>query len=340
MKTLEYLDFHVAGEPFRLITSGFPEIIGSTMEEKRRYAAEHLDDLRRLTILEPRGHDDMYGGFLTPPVNEESDLGVVFIHGTGMSTMCGHGAIAMGRAACELGILTLKEGMNTVTLDAPSGSVQLAVRAEDGKICDIALKNDLSFAYALGKSVQTPSYGTVRVDVGYGGAFMVFADIGQFGIELEKKKIQVMLDIAMECGRCAIDQLEMVHPDNPGLNAKDNGICMILFAEEGEREGVISTRTFTVFGKRQFDRSPTGTGTSALAAVFYEKGRLQEGKRLENRGISGIPFTVTIERTEGGQVIPIIHSRACLIGKGCLLLEEDDPLQNGFSVKCGEEVKI
>jgi len=149
MKTLEYLDFHVAGEPFRLITSGFPEIIGSTMEEKRRYAAEHLDDLRRLTILEPRGHDDMYGGFLTPPVNEESDLGVVFIHGTGMSTMCGHGAIAMGRAACELGILTLKEGMNTVTLDAPSGSVQLAVRAEDGKICDIALKNDLSFAYAL-----------------------------------------------------------------------------------------------------------------------------------------------------------------------------------------------
>ena len=257
-----------------------------------------------------------------------------------MSTMCGHGAIAMGRAACELGILTLKEGMNTVTLDAPSGSVQLAVRAEDGKICDIALKNDLSFAYALGKSVQTPSYGTVRVDVGYGGAFMVFADIGQFGIELEKKNIQVMLDIAMECGRCAIDQLEMVHPDNPGLNAKDNGICMILFAEEGEREGVISTRTFTVFGKRQFDRSPTGTGTSALAAVFYEKGRLQEGKRLENRGISGIPFTVTIERTEGGQVIPIIHSRACLIGKGCLLLEEDDPLQDGFSVKCGEEVKI
>ena len=169
---------------------------------------------------------------------------------------------------------------------------------------------------------------------------MVIADIGQFGIELEKKNIQVMLDIAMECGRCAIDQLEMVHPDNPGLNAKDNGICMILFAEEGEREGVISTRTFTVFGKRQFDRSPTGTGTSALAAVFYEKGRLQEGKRLENRGISGIPFTVTIERTEGGQVIPTIHSRACLMGKGCLLLEEDDPLQDGFSVKCGEEVKI
>ena len=54
---------------------------------------------------------------------------------------------------------------------------------------------------------------SVRVDVGYGGAFMVFADIGQFGIELEKKNIQVMLDIAMECGRCAIDQLEMVHPD-------------------------------------------------------------------------------------------------------------------------------
>lgn len=113
---------------------------------------------------------------------------------------------------------------------------------------------------------------------------MVFADIGQFGIELEKKNIQVMLDIAMECGRCAIDQLEMVHPDNPGLNAKDNGICMILFAEEGEREGVISTRTFTVFGKRQFDRSPTGTGTSALATVFYEKEDCRKESALKTGG--------------------------------------------------------
>jgi proline racemase len=340
MKTLEYLDFHVAGEPFRLITRGFPEIIGSTMAEKRHYATAHLDNLRKIALLEPRGHDDMYGGFLTPPVNEESDLGIVFIHGTGMSTMCGHGAIAMARAACELGIATLKEGMNTVTLDAPSGSVQLAVQTEGGKISDIALKNDLSFAYALDELVQTPSYGKVSVDVGYGGAFMVFADIRQFGIELEAENIQAMLDIAMECGRCAIDQLAMVHPENPALNAKENGICMILFAEDGESERVISTRTFTVFGKRQFDRSPTGTGTSALAAVLHGKGRLHEGKKLENRGISGIPFIVTIEETERGQVIPTIHSRAYLMGKGSILLEEDDPLQQGFSMKTGNEVEI
>lgn len=334
MKSLEYMDFHVAGEPFRVILQGAAPIEGSTMAKKRSYAAENLEQIRKLVLLEPRGHDDMYGGFLTPPVNQGSDLGVVFIHGTGMSTMCGHGAIAMARAAYELALVQPEGRKGTVTLDAPAGTVQLTVQREHGRIEDIALKNDLSFAYALDKSVETPHYGRIQVDVGYGGAFMVFADIRQFAVELTKEQIPAMLDIAMECGRCAIEQLDMVHPDRPELNAKDNGICMILFAEDMEGEEEIRTRTFTVFGKRQFDRSPTGTGTSALAAVLHAKGRLTVEKRLVNRGISDVPFTVTIEETEHGQVIPTIHSKAYLMGKGCILLEDDDPIQEGFSVKC------
>lgn len=338
MNEWAYMDFHVAGEPFRVITSGVPEIRGRTMEEKRQYAAAYLDDIRKIALLEPRGHDDMYGGFLTPPVVSGSDVGVVFLHGTGMSTMCGHGAIATARAAIELGIVKPESEQSTVMLDTPAGTVRLSVQMENGGVGEIRLRNDLTFPVMLSAPVKTPSYGTVTVDVGYGGAFMVFADIHQFGISMEAENIPIMVDAAMECGRCAIQQIQMVHPKDSSRNAKANGICMILMEEEAGT-GDVQTRTFTVFGKRQFDRSPTGTGTSALAAILHAKGKLPLGKRLINCGITGIPFVVEIQK-EGNGILPTICSRAYLTGRGTILLEDGDPLQTGFSIRYGVTEEI
>ena len=39
-------------------------------------------------MLEPRGHADMYGCVLTRPVTEDGDVGVLFLHNEGYSTMC------------------------------------------------------------------------------------------------------------------------------------------------------------------------------------------------------------------------------------------------------------
>lgn len=335
MKEYGYLDLHVAGEPFRLLTDGVPEIRGKTMAERRLYAMTHLDALRKLALLEPRGHDDMYGGFLTPPVNPGSDFGVVFIHGTGMSTMCGHGIIALSRAAVELQIVNVQEGVNEIAIDAPSGTVKTQVDVKNGRVNAIHFCNDLSFSYGINQKIKTPSYGDVKVDIGYGGAFMVFADVNQFKRKLCRENIPDLIDIAMECGRNAIEQLNMVHPERPGLNAKDNGICMILLDMEEIDDRMIRTKTFTVFGEGQFDRSPTGTGTSALAAVLQQKGILTEEKTLENRGISDVPFRVTIKIVDD-KVIPTIHSNAYITGKGVILVEKEDPLQNGFTIKAGK----
>lgn len=329
MKQLDYLDLHVAGEPFRLITSGFPEIKGKTMAEKRQYAMKHLDDLRRCILLEPRGHADMYGGFLTPPVHPKSNLGVVFMHGSGMSTMCGHGVIALARAAVELGIISLKGSETPVCIDAPSGTVHLTIHATAGQIESIAFQNSLSFPYALDQQIETPSYGKVLVDIGYGGAFMVFADIRQFHIPLISDNISTLLAIAMECGEAAIAQLDMIHPEHPMRNAKADGICMILTDLLSVDSKQIRTQTFTVFGQTQFDRSPTGTGTSALAAVFCKKGLLDADKVLINSGISGIPFRTTVAFSNG-RIVPTIYSNAYVTAKGTLLLEEHDPLQKGL----------
>lgn len=332
MKQIEYLDLHVAGEPFRLITQGFPDIQGTTMHEKKQYAEKHLDSLRKLVLLEPRGHDDMYGGFLTSSVSPEADFGVIFIHGSGMSTMCGHGAIALAKAAIGLNLLSFKNPRKTV-IDTPAGTITLTLEWYRKKLESISLKNDLSFTLALDQTIITQHYGKIKVDVGYGGAFMVFADIQQFCIPLCSDSLSFLIDAAMECGQYATQQLKMVHPQDPRITAQKNGICMILFERQEERANYIKTKTFTVFGKSQFDRSPTGTGTSALAAILHSRGILTSQKQLINYGISGIPFTVTIQENAKGQVIPTIHSNAYLTGRGTLILEDTDPLQEGFSIK-------
>ena len=100
-------DYHTAGEPFRIVTGGVPEIAGTTVLDRREFAAgsEDVDAFRRLLCHEPRGHADMYGCFLVPANDPGADLGVLFWHKDGYSTACGHGTIALGAWAVESGLV-------------------------------------------------------------------------------------------------------------------------------------------------------------------------------------------------------------------------------------------
>ena len=122
------LDYHTAGEPLRIITGGLPGLEGSTMLERRRFMQDRLDHYRRLLMLEPRGHADMYGAVLTPPATTDGDVGVLFLHNEGYSTMCGHGIIALVTAALEQGVFTPADSTN-VRIDTPAGRVTAQANA-------------------------------------------------------------------------------------------------------------------------------------------------------------------------------------------------------------------
>ena len=96
-------DYHTAGEPFRIVRDGVLDIPGATVRDRRAYAAEsaEVERVRRMLCHEPRGHADMYGGFLVPPDDGGADFGVLFWHKDGYSTACGHGTIALGAWAVE-----------------------------------------------------------------------------------------------------------------------------------------------------------------------------------------------------------------------------------------------
>src|SRR5439155_9381787 len=129
------VDAHAAGEPLRIITGGLPPLQGETILERRRYLQEHLDHIRRALMWEPRGHRDMYGCVLTQPVTPGADLGVLFMHNEGYSTMCGHGVIALVTALLETGALPARGPQTPVTLDTPAGLVRATAHLRaDGRV--------------------------------------------------------------------------------------------------------------------------------------------------------------------------------------------------------------
>src|SRR5437762_828574 len=166
------IDAHAAGEPLRIVTGGLPPLPGNTILEKRRYMQQHLDYIRKALMWEPRGHRDMYGAVLTQNVTPDADLGVLFMHNEGYSTMCGHGVIALVTTLLETGTLPTKGQQTPVNLDTPAGLVQATAHLDShGQVEHVSFLNVPSFLYAQDVAIEVAGVGKVPVDIAFGGAF-------------------------------------------------------------------------------------------------------------------------------------------------------------------------
>ena len=123
VKTIFAIDSHTMGEPTRVLTGGVPVIPGNTMPEKKKeYLEKHLDYLRTAIMLEPRGHNDMFGSIITSPTMPEADLGIIFIDGGGYLNMCGHGSIGAATVVVETGMVPMVEPLYISNFRSTSGT--------------------------------------------------------------------------------------------------------------------------------------------------------------------------------------------------------------------------
>ena len=176
---IESCDYHTAGEPFRIVDAG--SMKGSTVIERRSWAETNLDDLRKLLVHEPRGHADMYGGFVVPPDDENGDLGVVFFHSDGFSTACGHGTIALVTWAIDNGLIESKSELVEVVVDVPSGRLFTKAKMVNGKVESVTFENVPSFVSAKDVKIDT-KFGSITIDVSFGGAFYASIATDQLGL--------------------------------------------------------------------------------------------------------------------------------------------------------------
>ena len=171
-KKITTIDTHTAGEPLRIVTSGLPDIKGSTILEMRKNFQKNHDDVRKILMLEPRGHADMYGCIITPPTTKDADFGVIFMHNEGYSTMCGHGIIAVTKVTIESGLVRKAEPITSIKINSPAGLITATGHIKYSKVNKVSFQNVPSYVVSLDNEIEIKGIGKIKYDLALVGHTM------------------------------------------------------------------------------------------------------------------------------------------------------------------------
>jgi proline racemase len=311
-------------------------IPGTAVADRRERAIEdpEVQELRAVLCSEPRGHADMYGGFVVPPDDAGAHLGVLFWHKDGFSTACGHGTIALGVWAVDTGrVAAPGTGSVDVVVDVPSGRVTARVHREAGRTVAVDFVNVPSWVVAREVPVTT-SRGEVTVTLAYGGAIYATLPAAQLGLSVTPEHLGELIALGREIKWALDDSEHAAHPDDPRLD----GVYGTIWVDElGDTDGQVHQRNVTVFADGEVDRSPCGSGTCARLAVLTDDGRLPAGTVLRHESIVGSTFTgrvlATVDVDGRPAVLPQVTGMAYRTGEHVFVVDPHDPLVPGFVLR-------
>lgn len=322
------VDSHTEGMPTRVITGGVGVIPGSTMNEKRLYFMEHLDDIRLLLMNEPRGHSAMSGAILQAPTRPDAEWGVVYVEVSGCLPMCGHGTIGVATVLVETGMVEVNEPVTTIRLDTPAGLVIARVSVTDGHADSVTIENVPSYTVRLDATIEVPGYGQVPYSLAFGGNFYAMVDLDAVGIEYDRANQEEIMAAGLAIMTAINDTDPPSHPEIDGVDHCHH----VEFIAPGS-DSRHSLHAMAIY-PGWFDRSPCGTGTSARMAELFTRGELPLHQDFLNESFIGSCFTGRLieETTVAGMpaVIPTITGRAWITGIGQYLLDPSDPFPTGF----------
>lgn len=310
MQRIGVIDSHTAGEPTRLVMSGFPSLPGTTMTEKLDALRMQHDRWRRTCLLEPRGHDVLVGALYCEPVTPTAACGVIFFNNVGYLGMCGHGMIGLITSLQHLGMIRPGEH----SIDTPVGAVH-AVLHDDGTV---TVRNVRSYRYRKQIAVNVPGYRCVVGDIAWGGNW--FFLISDHGHRLDLNNIERLTDFGWSTLKALHDQ---------GIRGAHGAVIdhVELFADDE----LADSRNFVMCPGKSYDRSPCGTGTSAKMACLAADGMLSPGHPWVQAGIAGCCFEGRYQ-WEGDQIRPLITGRAHITSETSLLIDDRDPFAWGICV--------
>jgi 4-hydroxyproline epimerase len=330
--TFHCIDGHTCGNPVRVVTSGEPDLEGTTMLDKREHFLKEFDWMRTALVLEPRGHAMMSGTMLYPSARDDCDIGVLFIETSGCLAMCGHATIGTVTIVIEKGLVTPRvEG--ELHVETPAGRVVASYTTHNGKVKSVKLINIPAYLHASGLTVDCPELGgELTVDVGYGGAFYAIVDPQAHYGDLQDLSASDILRISPLLRDRLNEKYSFVHPQDPR-------ICTLTHLEwtgkpkQPDSDG----RNAVFYGTQAIDRSPCGTGTSARMAQLYSQGKLKQGDGFVHESYIGSQFIGRVEAlTQVGDfpaIIPSIEGWARIYGENIITVDpQDDPYWEGFLV--------
>ncbi len=331
-RSIHAIDSHTMGEPTRIVTGGIPNIKGNTMAEKKAYLEENLDYVRTSIMLEPRGHNDMFGSIITQPCNQEADFGIIFMDGGGYLNMCGHGSIGAITAAIETGMVEMKSPITHVVMDTPAGIVKAEARIENDRVKEVSIVNVPAFLYKRDVQIEMPEIGKVTFDISFGGSFFAIVKASDLGLKVEPKNAQKLTEIGLKMRDIINETIEIQHPELAHIKTVD-----LVEIYDKPTHPKANYKNVVIFGQGQVDRSPCGTGTSAKLATLHAKGELKEGEPFVYESILGTLFKGKIvglgKVADYNAIIPEITGAAYITGFNHFVIDEEDPVKHGFILK-------
>ena len=278
-------------------------------------------------MWEPRGHSDMYGCLIVEPERANSDLGVLFIHNEGYSTMCGHGIIGLSVVMESVGAIA---GKSIIKIDSPAG--QIIVVDVDSSKKSATFLNVPSFVDELNGEIEVDGIGTVNYDLAFGGAYYAYVDAKSIGLQCIPSETPRLIDYASRIKKSFNASRSIVHPLEEDLGFLYGAI----FTAESESADVHS-RHVCVFAEGEVDRSPTGTGVSARAAILHARKQMSVGDEVNIDSIIGSTFSVRVAAATkfAGKpsIIPEVSGTAHITGVHNFVIDDEDPLAGGFLLR-------
>jgi len=312
MHRIQIIDSHTGGEPTRLVTGGFPDLGRGSMAERRALLAEHHDQWRAATVLEPRGSDVVVGALLCEPVAPDAAAGVIFFNNAGYLGMCGHGTIGLVASLAHMGRI----GPGEHRIETPVGTVTTTLHADGA----VSVRNVPAYRHLHQVAVELPGHGTVRGDVAWGGNWFFLVSEAAHGQSVASDNLAALTDYTAALRRALAAQ---------GITGAEGAEIdhIELFADDADGA---DSRNFVLCPGNAYDRSPCGTGTSAKIACLAADGKLAPGQAWTQASVIGSRFEASYEPADDGRVIPTLRGRAHISAEATLLIDEADPFGWGI----------
>lgn len=324
------IDTHTGGEPLRIITSGIRLPKGPVLA-KRRYFMDNLDHVRTGLLREPRGHADMYGAVVTA-ADDDADLDVFFLNTVGYSPMCGHAILAIAKVVLETGLISKPGDDPEIVINVPPGRNYAKASVVDGHITQTSFKNVPSFVALQDQTIHVDGVGEIEFDLAFGGAFYAIVDAGALRLELTTDNYNALIDLGRRIKRAIVNGVEIAHPFEPEMSS----LFGVIFTG-APRDPRHHSRNVTIFEDGEVDRSATGTGVSARAALHHLRGDLRIGHSMTIESI--VDSTMTVKPVEAVQfgaypaVIPEVAGEAHIMGRSEFYFAPADPFRSGFMIR-------
>ncbi len=328
-RVISVVGCHAEGEVGDVIVGGVLPPPGRTMFERMSSMQRDQDDLRRLLLCEPRGSVARHVNLITPPTRADCDIGLITMEPTEFVPMSGSNLICTVTVALETGIVEMREPETVVMVDTAAGPVRARATCRDGKCVSVEFANVPSFVDRLDAVLAVEGFGTISVDIAYGGMWYAITDATRLGFRVEPSEARDLAVAGERIRLAARAQLEVVHPENPGIA----GVSIVQFDRPFAGVGQVTRNTCIVAPGRS-DRSPTGTGTCARMAVLHARGAMKVGDSMIHESIIGSRFKGSIAgaTTVAGRpaILPLIEGRAWITGLHSYTIDPTDPYPSGY----------